>query len=209
MKMTLFCERYFTRYRILYWQFFFSKPLKLCTIVFWLQFLFFLFTWSHLLFSSMLLCTKCVFSPLVSLKVVLFIFSLQQFELSCKDMFLFSSYQVEWFSFYLLCQSSLWVPLFLTWKIWPLFLQILFFLFLPPSHLSLGLQWYLHSFILSCRWWKMMLWKCCTQYASKFGKLSSGHRTRKGQFSFQSQRKAMPKNAQTITQLHSSHTLAK
>ena len=37
---------------------------------------------------------------------------------------------------------------------------------------------------------------CCTQYASKFGKLSSGHRTGKGQFSFQSQRKAMPKNAQ-------------
>ena len=25
--------------------------------------------------------------------------------------------------------------------------------------------------------WKMMLWKCCTQYASKFGKLSSGHRS--------------------------------
>ena len=45
--------------------------------------------------------------------------------------------------------------------------------------------------------WKMMLWKCCTQYATKFGKLSSGHRTGKGQFSFQSQRKAMPKNAQT------------
>ena len=35
-----------------------------------------------------------------------------------------------------------------------------------------------------------MLWKCCTQYASKAGKLSSGHRTGKGQFSFQSQRKA-------------------
>ena len=33
---------------------------------------------------------------------------------------------------------------------------------------------------------------------SKFGKLSSDHRTGKGQFSFQSQRKAMPKNAQTI-----------
>ena len=32
---------------------------------------------------------------------------------------------------------------------------------------------------------------------SKSGKLSSGHRTGKGQFSFQSQRKAMPKNAQT------------
>ena len=34
------------------------------------------------------------------------------------------------------------------------------------------------------------------------GKLSSGHRTGKGQFSFQSQRKAMPKNAQTTAQLH-------
>ena len=50
-----------------------------------------------------------------------------------------------------------------------------------------------------------MLWKCCTQYASKFGKLSSGHRTGKGQFSFQSKRKAVPKNAQTTTQLHTSH----
>ena len=49
-----------------------------------------------------------------------------------------------------------------------------------------------------------MLWKCCTQYASKFGKLSSSHRTGKGQFLFQSQRKAMPKNTQTTAQLHSS-----
>ena len=57
--------------------------------------------------------------------------------------------------------------------------------------------------------YKIMLWKCCTQYASKFGKLSSGHRTGKGQFSFQSQRKAMPKNTQTTSQLHSSHTLVK
>ena len=40
-------------------------------------------------------------------------------------------------------------------------------------------------------------------------KLSSGHRTRKGRFSFQSQRKTVPKNAQPTTQLHSSHTLAK
>ena len=47
------------------------------------------------------------------------------------------------------------------------------------------------------------------QYASKSGKLSSGHRTGKGQFSFQSQRKEMPKNAQTTAQLHSSHTLLK
>ena len=44
---------------------------------------------------------------------------------------------------------------------------------------------------------------------SKFGKLSSGHRTGKGQSSVRSQRKAMPKNAQTTTQLHSSHTLVK
>ena len=43
----------------------------------------------------------------------------------------------------------------------------------------------------------------------QFGKLSSGHRTGKRQFSFQSQRKAMPKNAQTTAQLHSSHTLVK
>ena len=36
-----------------------------------------------------------------------------------------------------------------------------------------------------------------------FGKLGSGHRTGKGQFSFQSQRKAMTKNARTTAQLHS------
>ena len=34
-----------------------------------------------------------------------------------------------------------------------------------------------------------MLWKCCTQYANKFGKLSSSYRTGKGQFSLQSQMK--------------------
>ena len=45
--------------------------------------------------------------------------------------------------------------------------------------------------------------------ASKLGKLSSDHRTGKGQFSFQSQRKTMPKNAQTMAQSHSFHMLAK
>ena len=35
------------------------------------------------------------------------------------------------------------------------------------------------------------------------------HRPGKGHFSFQPQRKAMPKNVQTTTQLHSSHLLAK
>ena len=66
------------------------------------------------------------------------------------------------------------------------------------------------EFQLSCfKSWKMMLWKCSTQYASKFGTLSHGHKTGKGEFSFQSQRKAMPKTAQTTAQLHSSHTLVK
>ena len=41
------------------------------------------------------------------------------------------------------------------------------------------------------------------------GKLSCGRRTGKGQFSFQPQTRAMPKNVQTTTQLHSYHTLVK
>ena len=44
--------------------------------------------------------------------------------------------------------------------------------------------------------------KVLTKYASKFGKLSNGHRTGKSQFSYQSQRRAMPKNVQTTTQLN-------
>ena len=58
-----------------------------------------------------------------------------------------------------------------------------------------------------------MLWKCCIQYASKFGKLSSGHRTGKGQFSFQSLRKAIVKeclNYHTIALIsHASKTMLK
>jgi len=42
-----------------------------------------------------------------------------------------------------------------------------------------------------------MLLKCCTQYVSKLGKPSSDYRTRNGQFSFKSQRRAMPKNVET------------
>ena len=45
--------------------------------------------------------------------------------------------------------------------------------------------------------------------ASKFGKLSSGNRIGKGQFSFQSQRKAMPKNVEITVPLHSFHLLAR
>ena len=74
---------------------------------------------------------------------------------------------------------------------------------LEPDILECKLKWALESItanklveVMEFQWsyfksWKMMLLKCCTQYASKFGKLSSGHRTGKGQFSFQSQRKAM------------------
>ena len=55
---------------------------------------------------------------------------------------------------------------------------------------------------------KVMLLKCHIQCASKFGKCS-GHRTGKGQFSSQSQIRAVPRNVQAIAQLHSSHMLAK
>ena len=48
-----------------------------------------------------------------------------------------------------------------------------------------------------------------SQYASKFGKCSSVQRTGKCQFSFQFQRKAIPKNVPATTQVYSSQTLAK
>ena len=51
--------------------------------------------------------------------------------------------------------------------------------------------------------------KALQSLGQQIWKTSNGHRTGKGQFSFQSQRKAMPKNAQTTTQLYSSHTLVK
>ena len=88
---------------------------------------------------------------------------------------------------------------------------------LPSEALSQHLlTWVLLGFLLPQMWgiqlsyfksWKMMLWNCCTQYASKFEKLSSGDRTEKGQCSFQSQRKGMAKNDQITAQLHSSHML--
>ena len=43
----------------------------------------------------------------------------------------------------------------------------------------------------------------------QIGKTQEWPQDWKSQFSFQSQRKAMPKSAQTTTQLHSSHTLVK
>ena len=59
------------------------------------------------------------------------------------------------------------------------------------------------------RFSKMMLLKCYAQYSRTFGKLLSGYRTGKGQFSFQSERKAVPKNAQTTAQFYSSYMLVK
>ena len=54
-----------------------------------------------------------------------------------------------------------------------------------------------------------MLLKCYTQYVSKFGKLSRGHKIGEHQFSFQSKGRAMTKNAQTTIQLCSFHMLAR
>ena len=51
--------------------------------------------------------------------------------------------------------------------------------------------------------------KVLTQYVRKFGKLISGHRTEEDQFSFQLQRRAMPKNIQTTVQLCSFYMLVR
>ena len=45
---------------------------------------------------------------------------------------------------------------------------------------------------------EMMLLKCLTNYAGKFGKLANFHKTGKGQFSFQSQRRVMTKNIRPL-----------
>ena len=55
----------------------------------------------------------------------------------------------------------------------------------------------------------MLLFNCWTRHARKFGKLSSGHRTGKGQLSFQSQRRSMPKKVQATIWLCSFHMLAR
>ena len=54
-----------------------------------------------------------------------------------------------------------------------------------------------------------MLLKWCTHYASTFGKLIRGHRTGKGRFSFQSQRKAIAMNAQITIKLYSFYMSAR
>ena len=55
-----------------------------------------------------------------------------------------------------------------------------------------------------------MLWKCYTQYASKFGKLSSGHRTGKGQFHSNSKGQCQRMFKHTITLIsHASKVMHK
>ena len=91
---------------------------------------------------------------------------------------------------------------------------------LEPNILECALKWALGSITRSkasegeripaelFKILKMML-KCCFQYVGRFGKFSSDYRTGKGQFSFQSQRRAVPKNVQSTIQLHSFHMLAR
>ena len=66
---------------------------------------------------------------------------------------------------------------------------------LSQCHLLKGLfflHWIVFLPLPSISWPHIYRFICLC--ACKFGKLSSGHRTGKGQFSFQSQRKTMPKN---------------
>ena len=91
---------------------------------------------------------------------------------------------------------------------------------LEPDILECEVKWALGSITTNkaSRWWNSS-WAisnperwCCESAALNMPENlenSSGHRTGKGQFSFQSQRKAMPKNALTTAQLHSSHALVK
>ena len=67
------------------------------------------------------------------------------------------------------------------------------------------------SLVGCCPWGRYtsqtrLKWKWLSSSSSSS---SSGHRTGKGQFSFQCQRKAMPKNIQTNAQLYSFHMVAK
>ena len=82
---------------------------------------------------------------------------------------------------------------------------------LEPHILECEVKWALDSIAMTklvevmefqlnySKYWKMMLWKCYIQYASKFGKLSSGHRT--GKVCFHSN----PKERQCQTMLKLPH----
>ena len=55
----------------------------------------------------------------------------------------------------------------------------------------------------------ILLLKCCTQYTRKFGKLSDGQRTGKGQFSSQLEERQCQRILKLPLQYHSFHMLAK
>ena len=95
--------------------------------------------------------------------------------------------------------------------------RALFIVMLSKAHLTLHSRmsgsrrvWVVKPLWLSRSWryflYSSSVYSCHLLISSK---LSSGHKAGKGQFSFQSQRKAMPKNVQTTTKLHLLHTLAK
>ena len=70
--------------------------------------------------------------------------------------------------------------------------------------LKLKLQFFGHLMQTLTHWKRPWCWG-----RLRARKLSSGHRTRKDQLSFQSQRRAMPKNGQTTIQLFSFHMLTR
>ena len=92
---------------------------------------------------------------------------------------------------------------------------------LGPDILECGVQWALGSITTSkasggdrilAELFKILkdgAFKVLHLNVSKFEKLSSGQRTKKGQFLFHSQRTVMPKNVQSTVQLHSFHMLAR
>ena len=57
--------------------------------------------------------------------------------------------------------------------------------------------------------WKMMLWKCCTQYAANLGNSAVATGLEKVSFHSNAKERQMPKSAQTTARRHSSHTLIK
>ena len=84
----------------------------------------------------------------------------------------------------------------------------LYYIFFIHSSISEDLPCLALVYIV-IKYYKVMLLKCCSQYISKFGKFISGHKTGEGQFSFQSWRRAVPKNVHTTAQLCSFHMLAR
>ena len=92
---------------------------------------------------------------------------------------------------------------------------------LEPDNLECELKWALESISMnkasggdgiSAKLFQILKYdavKVLHSICQQIWKTQQCHRTGKGQFSFQSQRKAMPKNAQTTTQLHSSHKIVK